>query len=69
MNNINNKCLHCNKNTSTYCEDCYQELITKNAKLQLTLERLKYKMIADRMEQFDDYVIYLINSYLNIIEE
>ena len=66
---MDNKCLHCNKNTPNYCEDCYQELITKNAKLQLTLRKLKDKMVADIMEQFDDYMIYLINSYLNIMEE
>lgn len=27
------------------------------------------KMIGDKMEQFDDYVIYLIESYLEILEE
>ena len=31
--------------------------------------RLKNKMIGDKMEQFDDYVIYLIESYLEILEE
>lgn len=31
--------------------------------------KLKDKMIGDRMEQFDDYVIYLIESYLEIMEE
>lgn len=31
--------------------------------------KLKDKMIGDRMEQFDDYVIYLIESYLNILEK
>lgn len=31
--------------------------------------RLKNKMIGDKMEQFDDYIIYLIESYLKILEE
>ena len=31
--------------------------------------RLKNKMIGDKMEQFDDYIIYLIESYLEILEE
>ena len=31
--------------------------------------KLKDKMIGDRMEQFDDYVIYLIEKYLSILEE
>lgn len=27
-------CLHCEKGKPKYCEECYQELITKNARLQ-----------------------------------
>ena len=38
---INNKCLHCNENTPLYCEKCQQDLITKNAELQLENEELK----------------------------
>lgn len=30
--------------------------------------KLKDKMKGDRMEQFDDYIIYLIEKYLNILE-
>lgn len=33
------------------------------------INKLKNKMIGDKMEQFDDYVIYLIESYLKILEE
>ena len=33
------------------------------------LGKLKNKMIGDKMEQFDDYIIYLIESYLKILEE
>lgn len=29
-----NTCLHCGKGKPVYCEDCYQELISINAKLQ-----------------------------------
>lgn len=36
-----NKCLHCGENTPLYCEKCQQELITKNAELQLEIEKLK----------------------------
>mgnify|MGYP003532898444 CR=1 FL=1 len=32
-------------------------------------KKLKDKMIGDKMEQFDDYVIYLIESYLEIMGE
>lgn len=31
--------------------------------------KLKDKIIGDRMEQFDDYVIYLIEKYLEIMGE
>ncbi len=44
-------------------ETVLKELEHKNN----TIKMLKDKMIADRMEQFDDYNIYLINSFLNII--
>lgn len=36
-----NKCLHCGKNIAGYCEECYQELIGENAKLQLELKEYK----------------------------
>ena len=31
-------------------------------------KKLKDKLIADKIEQFDDYVIYLLESYLDIIK-
>lgn len=34
-------CLHCGENTPLYCEKCQQELITKNAELQLENEELR----------------------------
>lgn len=42
-----------------------QLLEQKNNKIN----KLKNKMIGDKMEQFDDYVIYLIKSYLEIMGE
>lgn len=38
-----NKCLHCGKNEPGYCEECYQELIGENAKLQV--ENKNYKTL------------------------
>lgn len=32
------KCLHCSENLPLYCEKCQQDLITKNAELQLKYE-------------------------------
>ena len=34
-------CLHCGNDTPLYCEKCQQELITKNAELQVEIEELK----------------------------
>lgn len=36
--NEENKCLHCGRNEPGYCEECYQELIGENAKLQTALK-------------------------------
>lgn len=44
-------------------------LEAKEFKLENKINKLKDKMIADKMEQFDDYIIYLIESYLKILEE
>lgn len=41
---ISNKCLHCGKEITKYCESCYQEIITKNAELQLENQNLKEKL-------------------------
>lgn len=35
----------------------------------IKINKLKDKLIGDKMEQFDDYIIYLIESYLEILEE
>lgn len=37
-------CLHCGNDTPLYCENCYQELISKNAELQLENNQLKRKI-------------------------
>lgn len=49
MNALNSKktvhtCLHCGNDTPLYCEKCYQELISKNAELQLENEKLKTRI-------------------------
>lgn len=47
LNNINaelieeKKCLRCNSSFASYCEDCFQELIGTNAKLQYKLDSIK----------------------------
>lgn len=37
-------CLHCGNDTPLYCENCYQELIGKNAELQLKNEKIKTRI-------------------------
>ena len=49
-----------------------QLLEQKNKRIDDYIEernKLKDKMIGDKMEQFDDYIIYLIESYLEILKE
>ena len=41
MNLDETKFLHCGKNIAGYCEECYQELIGENTKLQLELKEYK----------------------------
>jgi hypothetical protein len=37
------KCLRCGTNKGNYCEQCYQDLIAKNMRLQLIIQELKHK--------------------------
>lgn len=37
-------CLHCGSDTPLYCEKCYQELITKNAELQMVIKMQEYRI-------------------------
>lgn len=53
-------------------EQIYNEcnrLEAKEFKLENKINKLKDEMEKDKMEQFDDYVIYLIESYLEIMGE
>lgn len=44
FNMLTKKCSHCGNDTPLYCEKCYQELITKNAELQLENEKIKTRI-------------------------
>lgn len=44
-------------------------LVDEAIKSTEKINKLKDKLIGDKMEQFDDYIIYLIESYLEILEE
>lgn len=45
-----NKCLHCGKNVAGYCEECYQELIGENAKLDYKILELSNKNVKLQLE-------------------
>lgn len=64
-------CLHCNENTPLYCEKCYQELISKNAELQLENEELKNnkKVVANINIALDDMKEYIDGAINNILIE
>ena len=46
-----------------------KELANEAIKSTEKINKLKDKLTGDKMEQFDDYIIYLIESYLEILEE
>lgn len=58
-----------NEELNEYVFFIAQTMTEKYDELKTKIKQLKKKMIADKMEQFDDYTIYLIESYLNILEE
>lgn len=67
----NKKCLHCGNDTPSYCEKCQQELITKNAELQLENEELKNnkKVVANINIALDDMKEYIDGAINNILIE
>lgn len=45
------KCLHCGNGTAKYCEECYQDLIAKNAKLQFERDMaIKYNRALEQQK-------------------
>lgn len=50
-------------------DELEKALVDESIKSTEKINKLKYKLIGDKMEQFDDYIIYLIESYLEILEE
>lgn len=57
-----NKCLHCGKNVAGYCEECYQELIGANAKLQLANKNISnFKVHIEGMRSGKQ----LLERYIN----
>lgn len=57
------------KNKDKRIDELEKALVDEDLKHRDKIKQLKDKMIADKMEQFDDYIIYLIESYLKILEE
>lgn len=43
-------CLHCGNDTPLYCEKCQQELISKNAELQLEIEKLQEEIMENDLK-------------------
>lgn len=50
-------------------DELEKSLIEEAIKSTEKINKLKDKLKGDKMEQFDDYIIYLIESYLEILEE
>lgn len=49
-------------------DELEKALVEEAIKSTEKINKLKDKLIGDKMEQFDDYIIYLIESYLKILE-
>ena len=50
-------------------DELEKALVEEAIKSTKKINKLKDKLIGDKMEQFDDYIIYLIESYLEILEK
>lgn len=46
----NRECLHCGKNAAAYCESCYQDLISENARLQAKIHLKKVETYKNKVE-------------------
>ena len=66
LNNINaelkenSKCLHCGSNIASYCEQCYQELIGTNAKLQQKLDSIKNTLETDTIIEAHNKIVKIL---------
>lgn len=51
-----NTCLHCGSKRAAYCEECYQELISENAKLQTEIKK-KNRMIDEMLKDIGSMML------------
>lgn len=55
---VNGKtCLHCGKNDADYCESCYQDLISENARLQAEIHLKKVETYKNKVENPEMFVV------------
>lgn len=60
------ECLYILTPENKYCDKIKELSLLKICEI---INKLKNEMQKDKMEQFDDYVIYLIEKYLKILEK
>lgn len=60
------ECLYILTPENKYCDKIKELSLLKICEI---INKLKNEMQKDKMEQFDDYVIYLIEKYLKMLEE
>lgn len=51
INRENKECLHCGKGAARYCESCFQDLISENARLQAKIHLKKAKAFDHKIEK------------------
>lgn len=50
INREKKECLHCGKGAASYCEKCYQDLISENARLQAEIDLKKVKVFNHKIK-------------------
>lgn len=66
------ECLHCGKGKAAYCEECYQELIAENAKMQEKIKKCEStgsKLInKEKVKEILENIEYYFYR-MNVLEE
>jgi len=62
LENEERTCLHCGNNKASYCEECYQKLLTTNIALQCALPKeiaVGLDIGSGKSEQVENHIPYL----------
>ena len=57
INREKKECLHCGKKAAAYCESCYQDLISENARLQAEIHLKKVETYKNKVKNPEMFVV------------